>query len=43
MPKGLVSRVRKMERKLEQKKKIDARKREIEALRKKAEMLRKKL
>lgn len=43
IPKGLAARIRKMERKLEVKKKIETRRREIEAMKKKAETLRKKL
>lgn len=39
VPKGLKSRLTKLERKLAQKKKIDARKKEILAMKKKAETL----
>ena len=42
-PKGLKARIAKLERKAEQKRKVEARKREIAALRKKSEALRKKV
>lgn len=43
MPKGLLSSIKKLERKEAQKKKIEARKKEIVALKKKKESLKKKL
>jgi hypothetical protein len=42
IPKGLASRIRKAETKLEQKKKVDDRKKQIVAMRKKLESLKKK-
>ena len=42
IPKGLASRIRKAETKLEQKKKVEDRKKEIAAMRKKLETLKKK-
>lgn len=42
-PKGLKASIAKLERKAEQKKKVEARKREIEAMKKKRDALRKKL
>lgn len=43
IPKGLASRIRKAERKLEAKKRVETRKKEIEAMKKKYEALRKKM
>lgn len=43
IPRGLSTRIKKLERKLEQKKKVDARKKLIASMRSKAEALRKKL
>jgi len=42
-PKGLKSSLAKLERRAEQKKKVEARKREIQSLKKKRDQLRKKL